>query len=135
MNKKFNTHIDIINASTCLLLAVSNADDSIDSLEIKIIKEIIIDFFDIESINTEDLIQNNLVSLKESTDLYEFSKIINDHFSYQDKIDFICCAYEVAYIDNELHYHEHHIIKKISYILSVEHKDLIKAKSEIKNLL
>ena len=38
------------------------------------------------------------------------------------------------FIDNEIHYHEDHIIKKISYILNVEHQDLIEAKNEIKNL-
>ena len=102
--------------------------------EIQIIKDIIIDFFNLEPSNIDDLIQNNLKVLEVSTDFYEFGKILNENFTYQDKIDFICCTYEVAFIDNEMHYHEDHIIKKISYILNVEHQDLIKAKNEIKNL-
>ena len=134
MNKKHNDNIEIINASTALLLAVSNADDHIDNKEIQIIKDIIIDFFTLEPSNIDDLIQNNLKVLEASTDFYEFGRILNDNFTYQDKIDFICCTYEVAFIDNKMHYHENHIIKKISYILNVEHQDLIKAKNEIKNL-
>ena len=134
MNKKHNDNIEIINASTALLLAVSNADNHIDNKEIQIIKDIIIDFFNLEPSNIDDLIQNNLKVLEVSTDFYEFGKILNENFTYQDKIDFICCTYEVAFIDNEMHYHEDHIIKKISYILNVEHQDLIKAKNEIKNL-
>ena len=135
MNKKHNSDIELINASTCLLLAVSDADDCIDSNEIKIIKEIIIDFFNIESLNLDDVIQENLITLEESTDFYEFGKILNENFTYQDKIDFICCTYEVAFIDSKMHYYEDHMIKKISNILNVEHKDLINAKSEIESLL
>ena len=36
MNKKHNKDIEIINASTALLLAVSNADNHIDKNEINI---------------------------------------------------------------------------------------------------
>ena len=134
MNKKHNKDIEIINASTALLLAVSNADNHIDKNEINIIKEIIIDFFNVKSLNIDNIIQNNIINLEASTDFYEFGKILNENFTYQDKIDFICCTYEVAFIDNKMHYHEDHIIKKISYILNVEHQDLIEAKNEIKNL-
>ena len=135
MNKKHNSDIAIINASTALLLAVSHADNHIDKNEIKIIKDIISDFFNLELLNIDSLIQENLKTLEVSTDFYEFGKILNENFTYQDKIDFICCTFEVAYIDNEMHYHEEHIIKKISYILNVEHQDLIKAKTEIASLL
>ena len=66
---------------------------------------------------------------------FEFSKTLNNIFSYQDKIDFICCAFEVAFSDGELHYIEEHFIKKIANSLNVEHKDLIKSKIEMKNYL
>ena len=42
---------------------------------------------------------------------------LNDHFSLEDKIDFISCMFEVAYSDGEYHYLEEHMIKKIFYIL------------------
>jgi len=134
MNKKHNSDIEIINASASLLLAVSNADNHIDENEIKIIKDIIVDFFNVELLDIDILIKENLKTLEASTDFYEFGKILNESFTYQDKIDFICCTYEVAFIDNKMHYLEDHIIRKISYILNVEHGDLIKAKNEIKNL-
>ena len=134
MNKKHNKDIEIINASTALLLAVSNADNHIDKNEINIIKEIIIDFFNVKSLNIDNIIQKNIINLEASTDFYEFGKILNENFTYQDKIDFICCTYEVAFSDNNMHYYEDHMIKKISYILNVEHQDLIEAKNEIKNL-
>ena len=135
MNKKYNTDIEIINASTCLLLAISDADESIDENELKIIKDIISDFFNIKLLDLDDLMKKNIKTFKESTDFYVFGKILNDNFSYQDKVDFICCAFEVAFIDSKMDYHEEHLIKKISNVLNVEHADLINAKNEIKKFL
>ena len=52
-----------------------------------------------------------------------------------DKIDFICCTFEVGISDGELHYIEEHAIKKIATILNVNHQDLIKAKIGIRKFL
>ena len=60
---------------------------------------------------------------------------MNKYWDYQDKVDFICCTFELGYSDGTLHYLEEHIIKKISTILNVNHKDLIDAKIEMKDYL
>ena len=130
MNK--NKYPNDILAAATLLLAVSNADDNIDNNEIKTILDIITDFFKINKESALEIIDISQSALRESTDIYEFGKILNDSIKYQDKVDFICCAFEVAYSDNNLHYFEEHFIKKISYILNVEHKDLVKSKTAMK---
>ena len=131
--KKDNNYNEII-AGTCLLLTIAKADEILEALEINSIKTIISDFFKLETKETELIFDQSIDNLNKSTDLYEFSKILNNTFSYQDKIDFICCAFEVAFSDGKLHYIEEHFIKKISNTLNVEHSDLIKAKQEIKSL-
>ena len=129
-----DTNTKTLNAATCLLLAVSKADNHIDNTELNIIKDIIVDFFKIDSNNINNIINENLEILNEATDFYEFGKILNNDFSYQDKIDFICCAFEVSFIDNESHHLEEHIIKKIAYILNVDRTDLMKSKNEMKKI-
>ena len=131
-NEKYGS--DII-ASTCLLLSIAKSDEIIDSNEIISIKEIVIDFFNLEKKDLDDLIKICIKNLENSTDLYEYSKVLNESLSYQDKIDFICCAFEVAYSDGEFHYLEEHFIKKISNTLNVQHADLINAKQEMKKYL
>ena len=130
-----NNYSEEILSATSLLLSISKADDNIDNIEIDVVKNIIKDFFEINTDDLSDIITISLETLKKSTDLYEFGKILNNTFTYQDKVDFICCTFEVAYADNNLHYLEEHFIKKISNILNVEHEDLIASKSEIKNYL
>ena len=133
MNKK--NYPEHFFSGTALLLHISKADDIIQNNEINLIKNIIEDFFKISEDDSTKIIHTSLKILENSTDIYELGKELNKHFNYQDKIDFICCAFEVAYADNRLHYLEEHFIKTISSILNVEQRDLIKSKTEIRNYL
>ena len=125
---------NIISAS-CLLLTVAKSDEKIDTKELNIIKEIIIDFFNIKYEDVDYIIEKSKKIIADSFDIFEFGRDLNEVFSYQDKIDFICCTFEVAYIDKELHYLEEYSIKKIASILNVKHIDLINSKNEIKKYL
>tara|TARA_Y100001968_G_C19301354_1_gene689232 strand:+ start:582 stop:983 length:402 start_codon:yes stop_codon:yes gene_type:complete len=130
-----NQHTNIKNAATILLFSIANADNNIEKEEISIIKEIIQDFFSIDSEEIYSIIQNAIVEFKKSTSFFKYGQILNQYFSYQDKIDFICCVFEVAYADDELHFKEQHLIKQIAGILNIENQDLIKTKLEIKKYL
>lgn len=128
-------HNNIKNAAAILLLSIANADNIIEKNEIKIIKEIIQDFFSIDNEETFSIIENAIIELKQSTSYFEYAQILNQNFSYRDKLDFVFCIFEVAHIDDELHFKEQHLIKQISSILNIEHQDLIKIKIEIKKYL
>ena len=127
--------IETIKAATCLLLSTAYADDVLDDREVIVIKEIISDFFNIDSTIIQKIYLDSTKELNNSTDLFAFGKILNDAFNYQDKLDFIGCIFEVAFIDGELHYIESHTIKSIANILNIDHNDLIQTKMEIKRFL
>ena len=133
MNKLNDSH-EIILASTCLLLSIAKADNNIDNKEISIIDDIIKDFFDITDEESSNILEQSKNDLKDSTDYFSYGKILNNHFSLNDKIDFISCIFEVAYSDGEYHYLEEHMIKKIAHMLNIENKDLINVKMDIKRL-
>ena len=125
---------NIISACS-LLLSIAKADEIIEDEELKNIKEIICDFFSLDNNKINNIIIESKKKIDNSTDIFEFGRNLNNCFSYQDKIDFICCTFEVAFSDGELHYLEEHTIKKIAMILNVKHADIIKAKEEIKFFL
>lgn len=130
-----NLHNNVKNAATILLYSVANADQNIEKNEIKIIKEIVQDFFSTSTEEAYSIVENAIIEFKKSTSFFEFGQILNKNFSYQDKLDFIYCIFEVAFSDNELHFREQHLIKQIASILNIENQDLIKTKLEIKNYL
>ncbi len=124
-----------IISACCLLLTVAKSDEKICIEELNIIKDIIIDFFNVRNEDIDCIIKESKRIISDSVDIFEFGKELNEVFSYQDKIDFICCTFEVAYIDKELHYLEEYSIKKIASIFNVKHIDLINSKNEIKKYL
>ena len=129
------TNKEIISAAA-MLLSVAKADDLIEEKEIKSIRLILTDFFQLESEHeTQSIINSALSKLNESIDIYGYGEELNKNWNYQDKVDFICCAFEVSYSDGELHYIEEHTIKKIATILNVNHQDLIKSKIDMKKYL
>ena len=130
-----NLHNNIKNAATILLYSVANADQSIEKNEIKIIKEIVQDFFSTDSEQAYSIVENAITEFKNSTSFFKYGQILNENFSYQDKLDFIYCIFEVAFSDNELHFREQHLIKQIAGILNIENQDLVKTKLELKNYL
>ena len=129
-----NNNSEII-AATKILLSISNADGNIDKNEQNIINVILHDFFEISIDDASKITTNTLIDFNKSSDIYDDSKVLNKAFSYQDKIDFICCCFEVALADKNLHYLENHFIKKIAYILKIDSEDLINAREEIQNYL
>ena len=129
-----NNNSEII-AATKILLSISNADGNIDKNEQNIINVILHDFFVISIDDASKITTNTLIDFNKSSDIYDDSKVLNKAFSYQDKIDFICCCFEVALADKNLHYLENHFIKKIAYILKIDNEDLINARKEIQNYL
>jgi len=133
MNKNDDSR-EVIIASTCLLLSIANADDKIEDEEINIIYEILQDFFNISPEFTKEIITEAKQDLQLSTDYFSYAKILNNHFSLTDKIDFISCIFEVAFSDGEYHYLEEYMIKKIANMFHIENKDLVNAKMDIKRL-
>ena len=126
---------EIISA-TAILLSVAKADEIIEQKELDTIHLILSDFFELDSKDKiNEFIDNALTELENSIDIFQFGKSLNNFWNYQDKVDFICCAFEVSYSDGELHYIEEHTIKKIATILNVNHEDLINSKIEMKKYL
>ena len=128
-----NDMLELYTASLMLMLA--SVDDQLDPLEIDIIKDILIDFFNIDSKKSEQLIIDSHELIKKITDIYEITSFINDSFNKQEKIDLLCCIFEVAYCDKKFHFMERHLINQIANILNINKDELLKAKKEIQDYL
>tara|TARA_B100001142_G_C14273609_1_gene631930 strand:- start:1039 stop:1455 length:417 start_codon:yes stop_codon:yes gene_type:complete len=114
----------LIFNTTSLLLKVASADQIIKKEELDIIKEIISEFFSITATEADSTISEAIKMNKESIDLFEAGSYVNDILSLQDKIDFILCIYEVAYVDNNLDFLERHIINQIINILNINKEQI-----------
>ena len=122
-------------AVSLLLLSIAKADDKIDKEEFAITIDILKDFFEMDAIETKNLINKALIELKKSTGIFKYAQHLNEIFNKTDKLDLINCIFEVAYADGNLHYLEHHKIKIIADILNLNRQDIINSKAQIERFL
>ena len=132
-NTKDSTQTQL--AAACILLSVADADEILEDQELDTINAILQDFFTLDEKAASSLMEKAKNEWKISTGLFQFGSQLNDDFSHNDKMDFISCVFEVAFTDGELHYLEHHTVKKIANILHLSRDELITAKAEIENFL
>ena len=134
MNNMNDSHETQLSAA-CLLLSVAESDEILEKKELDTIQDILKDFFSIADNDAYNLIQEAQDTMKNATGLYVFGQHLNTVFDHTDRLDFISCVFEVAYADGDLHYLEHHTVKKIANILNVNREDILASKSEMENYL
>lgn len=69
---------------------------------------------------------------REAVGYYQFTSLINRHFSAEQKARVVELMWQVAYADASLSAHEQHVIRKIADLLYVSHGDYIAAKLRAK---
>ena len=131
MNDSHETQL----SAACLLLSVAEADEILEQQELDTIQDILKDFFSIADNDAYILIQEAQDKMKNATGLFVFGQHLNTVFDHTDRLDFISCVFEVAYADGDLHYLEHHTVKKIANILNVNREDILAAKIDLENYL
>jgi uncharacterized tellurite resistance protein B-like protein len=141
-NNSMNTYPDspgqlgkIQIASTALMVEMANSDGSITDEEYEIITNSIQKIFNIEIEKIKELIKISKEELKESVSLYEFSGVINENFSHEEKIELMDQLWRLIYTDNKLDKYEDKLVKQIGRMLKLDHKEIINSKLFIKQQL
>ncbi len=119
---------DIRLATAALLLEVGKADFSMEEKESRHIAELVRTLFDLETEETETLLQLAEEEIKDATSLHGFTSLINAHWTATDKVKIMEHLWEVAYADGELDKHERHLLRKLAGLLYIPQNDYIAAK-------
>ena len=117
----------VISACISLMIEVSIADQFIEESEIESLKKTLSEKFNIEQSEISSLITKGKETQEESTSLYEFTRIINDDFSFEEKYDLIKSMWQIAFADGNIDKYEEYVIRKVSDLIYISHEDFIKA--------
>jgi uncharacterized tellurite resistance protein B-like protein len=124
---------DIRLATAALLIEVGKADFSMDEKESRHIAELVRTLFDLETEETETLLQLAEKEFKDATSLHGFTSLINTHWTAADKVKIMEHLWEVAYADGELDKHERHLLRKLAGLLYIPQNDYIATKIRAQN--
>ena len=123
---------DHVTAAMVLMLEVAWSDHNIEIAEEQTILMAIQTSFDL----TEQEAKNRLIDAKalhhESVGSYEFTTLINNQLSYEEKTQIIQTLWKISNSDQHIDQWEEHAIRKIADLLYIDHRDFIDTKIKTK---
>jgi uncharacterized tellurite resistance protein B-like protein len=122
-------------ATSALLIEIAKADGDFSDDERNRIFELMKNDFDLDDECVNELLELSEQKVKESISVYEFSSVINESFTQQEKFELMKNLWRIIYEDGKLDSHEDRLIKIIGSTLNLEHKDVIGAKLFVKQEL
>ena len=124
---------DLDNACVALLVEIAFADKDFDESEQDSLKKSLMECYKISEEEINEIIEDAEITVKESTSLYGYTRIVNDEFEYTDKLDLLRNMWKIAYADGNLDKYEEHLIRKTSDLIHISHSDYIKIKLEVRD--
>lgn len=122
-----------LQIATCaIFLEMAKSDDNCTEDERKEIVSIMQRTFSLEKDYADELIELAKSRLVQSISTYEFTEVINENFSSEEKFELMKNLWRLIYTDEKLDKYEDQLVKRLGTMLHLEHKDVIAAKLMIK---
>lgn len=118
--------MELVAAS--LLIEVSKSDYKQEPAEVEKIRQLLMQHFHLSADEIEAFMEKAHESTQDSTSLYPFTRYINDNCNNAEKFQLVKALWEVAAEDGDIDKYEEHVIRKISELIYLPHKDFIRAK-------
>ena len=115
-------------AAAALMVEIMVIDRTLSEDEQKIIRQLLENQFSLSHEEIETLVRLAHSEVNDATSLFQFTRLINDHFDVHEKRELIENLWRVAFADDQLDKHEEALIRRISELLYVSHTDFIQAK-------
>lgn len=115
-------------ATAALLLEVVRLDGGVDEAERAAVLRAVRTKFGLGEDEAETLVRLAEAEAQEATDYYQFTSLINRHFSPGQKVRAIEMMWQVAYADADLSANEQHVLRRVADLLHLPHAEYIAAK-------
>lgn len=123
---------DLQLASAALLIEIGKADHQHDAREDEAIAAAIRGTCSLGDEAIEELLTEARVASANAPSLYDFTHVINERCSEEQKYALVRECWRVAFADGNVDKYEDHLIRKIADLIYLPHSLLIKAKLEVR---
>ena len=117
-------------AAAALLIETARADFSEDGVEEAVLTTLLCETLGLDAAQVSELLVQASAQLDEAASLYDFTRVINDHYSAAQKLELITNMWRVAYADGRLDKYEEYLIRQVAELTYVPHAEYIRAKLE-----
>lgn len=115
-------------AAAALLMETARADFSQDAQEEATMLALLESTLSLGEQELTQLFREASERVDMATSLYEFTRVINDHYSAAQKLQLVGAMWQVAYADGDLDKYEEHLIRQVAELTYVPHAQYIKCK-------
>jgi len=120
-------------ATAALMVEMLHADEQVTEQESTKLRALLKQRFSLNDTEIEDLIDLANNEKREATDYYQFTSLLNEHYSQQQKIVLVEDLWKLAYADHELDKYEEHLLRRLAELLDVPNKDFMQTKLKVLN--
>jgi len=120
--EKEKLHIDSDLAVLVILIRAAVIDGSIDEVEITTIKKIALENLKIDDNKIDELIRKAIKFEEDSTDLFKWTKIINENYEEQQKLELFSMVCRTIVSDGIIDPFESNLIRRLSGLLYITDK-------------
>ncbi len=121
-----------IQVATCaLLLEMAHADKSLHELEEQVVHDLLAEKFDLSPEAVAELAEYAQQERAESVDLFRFARVINEHFTIEEKHEVMEALWRIVYADGVLDKHEDALARQLTSLLRISPKKSIELKVKV----
>lgn len=121
-----------IRVATCaLLLEMAHADKSLHALEEQVVHDLLAEKFNLSTEAIDELVAYSQQEREASVDLFRFVRVINEHFTIEEKHEVMEALWRIVYADGVLDKHEDALARQLSALLRISPKKSIELKVKV----
>jgi uncharacterized tellurite resistance protein B-like protein len=105
------------------------ADEHLDGAEASLLPQLLEQNLSISAEDANELIDEARRNRNDATSLFQFTSVVNEHFSLEQKQQLVLSMWQLAYADGELCRYEDQIIRRCADLLYLKHSELIQLRN------
>jgi uncharacterized tellurite resistance protein B-like protein len=118
-----------VQVATCaLLLEVAHSDGRYQAAEAQVVHDLLAGMFDLPAAIVAELVDLSREQQQECTDLFQFAREINAHFSLEEKLAVMEGIWRIIYADGTLDKFEDALARQLATLLRLSHREAIACK-------
>lgn len=115
-------------AATALMVQLSRVDNNEDQAELRTIVDCAVRSQEVTREEAEEILADALEQADNSTSLYEFTGLINEHLDQLEKQALLESIWRVAFADGRIDKYEEHLIRRMADLLHLNHREYMQAR-------
>ena len=120
-------------AMASLMIEVAESDYHDAPEERESVLTIIKNSFDLSNTETDEIVDLARQEHADSIDYFQFTSLINQHYSAEQRVELIEKLWQIAFADHKLDKHEEHVIRRIADLIHVARSDFMKTKLKVQS--